>query len=101
MKRSAVLPLLLVLIVFISCGVSMAETYFDSLEAGVGDRPSEAPAATPNASVMYLENTEEPPCMQTNVECIDDKCSDDCQKNHGRDGRCMVIPDKNLCCCGI
>ncbi|CAO2836300.1 unnamed protein product [Amaranthus hypochondriacus] len=105
MKRSAILPLLLVLIAFISCGASMAQSYFDSLprwdEAGAGDAPSESPTAAPEAGVMYLENVEEPPCMQTNGECIDDKCNDECLKNHGRDGRCMVVPDKNLCCCGI
>ena len=81
----------------------MAQTYVDSLprwdEAGVGEAPSESPAVAPHPGVMYLKNVKEPPCMQTNCEYINDKCSDDCQRNHGRDGRCMVVPDKNLCCC--
>ncbi|XP_057541948.1 uncharacterized protein LOC130820549 [Amaranthus tricolor] len=105
MKRSPIIYLFLVLVIFISCGASVAQTYFDSLprwdDAGVGDGPSKSPSAAPHAGVMYIENIVEPPCMQTNGECIDDKCNDDCYKNHGRDGRCMVVPDKNLCCCGI
>ena len=83
----------------------MAQTYVDSLpsldEAGAGKTPSESPTAEPHAGVMYLENVEEPPCMQTNDQCIDDQCSAHCQKNHAQDGNCIALPDKNLCCCGM
>ncbi|CAO2836322.1 unnamed protein product [Amaranthus hypochondriacus] len=102
MKRSVILPLLLVLIVFISCGFSVAQTYVDSLPNLDEDKtPTESPTEAPHAGVMYLENVEEPPCMETNDECIDDQCSDHCQKNHGQDGNCMALPNKNLCCCGM
>ncbi|CAO2836320.1 unnamed protein product [Amaranthus hypochondriacus] len=108
MTRFLVLPTLLAFIVLINVrGTFGDETYsdflpiWDSIEVGGAPVGSPDPAAAPDGSDVYQERVEEPPCMQTDTACNDEQCTINCQKLYGQDGGCMVVPDNNICCCGI
>lgn len=83
-------------------GTTLGQSYADFLPLWEPLLSEEAyDATTPSQAPIGNDGEGEPPCLVTAGICDDDKCNDDCQKDYGQDGGCMVVPDRNICCCGM
>lgn len=82
-------------------GTTLAQSYADFLPIWEPIEAQNGPTGAPGLAPDGNDGQGEPPCFLTENTCDDETCTSDCLTTYGQAGGCMVVPDMNMCCCGM